>query len=310
MNAHQDCPREAWIEIAVPALVESETFALAQELLEKNKRYASRRTIEPTLLQGILVCQQCGYALYRTSTRTSKRKLYYYRCLGSDNYRYPQGRICDHRPIRQDYLDERVWRAVLELLEDPDLIRAEIRRRMVQLQDSNPRKRKVELLGRELTRVQKGIAKLLDAYQEGLLDLDELRRRIPELRKREQALSSELTQLGTAAVDEQTFLRVADQLDDFLARLRHRAEALNITERQKILRLVVKEIFVDREKITIRHSIPVMRGGIYGEPVTHKHTPSYLLRSGRHRQHSLQTACRHRAQRGRAGGSPFPLFTV
>jgi len=41
-----------------------------REQLTKNKHHSLRRTIEPTLLQGMLVCQQCGYALYRCSTRT------------------------------------------------------------------------------------------------------------------------------------------------------------------------------------------------------------------------------------------------
>jgi site-specific DNA recombinase len=94
-SANRECPREEWIEIPVPAIVSEERFALAQERLEQNKKHSPRRTIEPTLLQGMLVCDECGYAFYRTSTRTSKRKLYYYRCLGSDDYRYPNGRVCN-----------------------------------------------------------------------------------------------------------------------------------------------------------------------------------------------------------------------
>ena len=61
------------IEIAVPPLVSEASFALAQERLIANKRFASRRTIEPSLLQGLVSCKKCGYALYRTSTRTSAR---------------------------------------------------------------------------------------------------------------------------------------------------------------------------------------------------------------------------------------------
>src|SRR6476469_2888697 len=76
-SASHERPREDWIEVPVPALVSEETFALAQEQLEKNKHHSPRRTIEPTLLQGMLVCQQCGYGLYRASTRTSKRRLHY-----------------------------------------------------------------------------------------------------------------------------------------------------------------------------------------------------------------------------------------
>jgi len=79
----------------VPALVSESPFALAQEQLERNKHHSPRRTVEPSLLQGMLVCEKCGYALYRSSAQTSKQKLYYYRCLGSDAYRYRNGAVCD-----------------------------------------------------------------------------------------------------------------------------------------------------------------------------------------------------------------------
>jgi site-specific DNA recombinase len=69
------------------------------------------------------------------------------------------------------------------LLEDPALIRREIQRRLQKIQDSNPTKKRKEVLDKEITRQQKGIEKLLDAYQEGLLKLDELRSRMPMLRK-------------------------------------------------------------------------------------------------------------------------------
>lgn len=278
-SANRERPRKDWIEIPVLAIVGEETFGLAQERLEQNKRFSLRRTIEPTLLQGMLVCSECGYAFYRTSTRTSKRKLYYYRCLGSDDYRYPNGRVCHNRPIRQDYLDELVWKQVIQLLEDPELIRAEIQRRIKEIQDCKPTTRRKEILSKELTRVQKGIEKLLDAFQEGLLQLEELRKRVPELRKREEALRSELHSLEAAAADQKAFLRLADNIEDFLERMRKTANTLSVTERQKILRLVVREILVDRETIKIKHSLPVTGfntpTGSSGDP----EVPGYLLRS-------------------------------
>jgi hypothetical protein len=36
----------------VPAIVSEETFALAAERLADNKRFAPRRTIEPSIVQG------------------------------------------------------------------------------------------------------------------------------------------------------------------------------------------------------------------------------------------------------------------
>jgi site-specific DNA recombinase len=47
----------------VPALISEEIFALAQEQLGQNKRHSPRRTIEPSLLQGMLICERCGLSL-------------------------------------------------------------------------------------------------------------------------------------------------------------------------------------------------------------------------------------------------------
>src|SRR5215475_15989628 len=118
-SAHHERPREDWIEIPVPPIVTEETFALASERLQANKDHAPRRTITPGVVQGLVSCRKCSYGLYRTSTRTSARMIHYYRCLGSDAWRHLGGPVCDSKPIRQDLLDQLVWRELLKLLEGP-----------------------------------------------------------------------------------------------------------------------------------------------------------------------------------------------
>jgi site-specific DNA recombinase len=109
-------PREEWTGIPVPALVDEDTFDRVQQRLADNKRFASRNSKVPSLLQGIAACSSCGYGYYRTSTTTSSgRKIYYYRCLGSDDYRYPGGRVCQNKPVRADYADAVVWDHVTAL---------------------------------------------------------------------------------------------------------------------------------------------------------------------------------------------------
>jgi site-specific DNA recombinase len=279
-SANREKPREEWIGIPVPPLVSEETFALAQEQLEKNKRHAPRRTKEPTLLQSMLVCKQCGYAYSRTSTRTSKRKLYYYRCLGSDNYRHLNGSVCKNRPIRQDYLDDLVWKEIIRLLQEPALVGAEINRRIQASQKAEPTVRRQDALRKEYTRVQKNITRLLDAYQEELLPLEELRPRMVALRKRQQAVQAELNSLEDQAIEKAHYLRLAESMTDFLSQLQANADTLDVTDRQKILRLLVKEILVDDDTITIRHAIPITGRGGLPSPSGGGETPSYLLRSG------------------------------
>jgi len=293
-SANHERPRQDWIEIAVPALISEETFALAQEQLEQNHRHSPRRTIEPSLLQGMLVCERCGYALYRVSTRTSVRKLSYYRCLGSDAYRHLKGGVCDNPPIRQDHLDAVVWKELLRLLEDPSVIQEELNRRCDAASKADPLKQREELLHRDHARLEKSMDRLLNAYQEGLVGLDQLRSRMPELRKQEHAVQAELQSLETAATDDAKSLRLVETLGDFHARLRQRADRLEVTERQKVLRLLVKEVLVGQHHITIRHSIRIPNAGpdpgrtfrppqAPSQPPTPQTGPHYLLRSGRHR---------------------------
>jgi site-specific DNA recombinase len=309
-------PRAEWIEIPVPALVSEETFALAQEQLEKNKRHSPRRTVEPSLLQGMLVCEQCGYALYRSSARTSKHLLYYYRCLGSDGYRRLRGPLCTNRPIRQDYLDQFVWSEIIRLLEDPGLVQAEIDRRREVARNADPLRKRQEELRREQVRIEKNSERLVTAYQEGLVTLPQLRQRMPTLQKQAQAIGSELQSLEMAAVDQVKYLQLAESLEGFRAKLRSRADTLDIAARQQILRLVVKEVLVGVDTITLRHSIPIPQSGPRsgGPPalpagVTKlRPDPGYLLRSGS----PFSTAGEHlpgflRSRTGRACASVQPL---
>src|SRR5271169_1167506 len=289
-SAHRERPRSEWIEIAVPAVIDEDTFARAQELLTQNKQLAPRRTIAPSIVQGLVSCSKCGYALSRTSTRSSARNIHYYRCLGSDAWRHPGGPVCDNRPVRQDLLDHVVWNEVVRLLEDPDLIQRELDRRLAAARTSDPTRLREKALQRELTRTRKAIDRLLTAYQEELLSLDELRRRMPELRQREHASQTELNSILDQISDRAIYLRLAETLSDFLTRLRTSADTLDVQERQRIVRLVIKDILVGDETIVIRHSIPLSSvtpsddGGVQSKSAALPNVGdrSYLLRSGSH----------------------------
>ncbi|WP_247321077.1 recombinase family protein [Bradyrhizobium sp. 141] len=288
-SANHELPRTEWIEIPVPTIISEETFALANELLEANKKHAPRRTITPSALQGLLSCAKCGYGLYRTSTRSSARTIHYYRCLGSDGWRRLGGPVCDNRPMRQDLLDEVVWKEIARLLEDRHLIEDELERRLKAARNADPTQRREETLRRDLARARKSIERLLTAYQENLLSLEELRGRMPDLRSREQACLLELQAIEDQSKEREVRLRLAEFVTSFLDRLRSSVGALDIIERQRVLRLLVKEVLVGDDKIVIRHSIPLpftppggKAPGVADSSVTAPPPQSYLLRSGSH----------------------------
>ena len=252
-----DRPRQEWIEIPVPAIVTAETFERAAQRLEDNKRYAARNTKVPSLLQGLAACSACGYGYYRTSTRTTNKKIYYYRCLGSDDYRYEGGRVCGNKPVRADYLDTVVWDHITSLLADPALIRAEISKRLETARTSDPATRQRKRLELELAKAATAITRMIEAFSEQLITIDELRARMPALRSREASLRSQISAIDAQLADRDAYLKLATSLESFLAQLQDKTQAATVEERQRVLRLLVKDVLIGPEKITIRHRIPI-----------------------------------------------------
>ena len=294
-----DRPPEEWITIPVPPIVTDTTFDLAQRRLEENRRFARRRTKEATLLQGLCVCGVCGYAYYRTSTRTSARKIYYYRCLGSDNYRYPDGARCTSKPLRQDDLDRRVWDHICALLTNPALVRDEIDRRLQTLRTQNPATTQRGRLDRELAKTNTAIGRLTDAYQEQLITLDEFRSRMPPLRQRAAKVTTELDRIDAELVDTETYLALTHHLEAFLERLETRAGSASIEDRQQVVRALVKEVQIHPDHILVRHSIPTpktdqSRGCLL-------RVRSRIAAVGEHLPHRLRSQDGNARSSGRAG---------
>lgn len=253
----EDRPREEWTSIPVPALTDQDTFDRVQQRLEDNKRFAARNTKVPSLLQGMAACASCGYGYYRTRTTTSSgKKIYYYRCLGSDDYRYQGGRVCQNKPVRADYADAVVWDHVTALLTDPALIRAEIGKRLERARTSDPVTRKRGQLEQALAKTSTSVAAMVTAFSEQLITIDELRARMPDLRARETSLKDQIAALDAQAADRDAYLRLAEGLEGF-ARLRASSATATVEDRQRVLRAVVQDILIGPEKITIRHRIPV-----------------------------------------------------
>jgi DNA invertase Pin-like site-specific DNA recombinase len=251
-------PPEEWTAIAVPAIVSADTFARAQRRLEDNKRFASRNSKVPSLLQGLAACANCGYAYYRDHTTTSAgNKIYYYRCLGSDNWRYEGGRVCTNKPVRADYLDQVVWEHITALLADPQLIQHEIDKRLDRARSSDPAVKQRQRLELGRAKAATSITAMIEAFAEQLITIDELRARIPDLRAREANLRRQIEAIDAQLADRDTYLKLADDLHTLLAQLRGNAATAGIGQRQRVLRLLVKDVLIGPEKITIRHSIPI-----------------------------------------------------
>ena len=122
-------PREEWIPIPVPAIVDRDTFARVKQVSRDNTKWNPRGAEWGVwLLRGLIECGHCqlGCNCHRMRGRNGTWHRYYY-CRGHDPLRARAGMgRCPERNIRADELDEYVFAQVRQALLDPrQLIAAE-----------------------------------------------------------------------------------------------------------------------------------------------------------------------------------------
>jgi site-specific DNA recombinase len=95
------------------------------------------------------------------------------------------------------------------LLDNETLIQSEIDRRREAVRKTDPCERRKDVLFSEQARLRNKMERLITAYEDGLLSLEQLRERMPTLKSQSQAVHSELQSLQMAKLDQAKYLKLA-----------------------------------------------------------------------------------------------------
>jgi site-specific DNA recombinase len=249
-----DMPPEDWIMIPVPALVDEALFDAVQLQLEENRRRARQHKRGARyLLQGLLVCDQCRYAYYgkaisNKAAKGKRRDYAYYRCVGTDAYRFGGERVCDNHQVRTDTLDQVVWDEVRVLLQEPQRLTQEYQRR---LEAPNPADEDLQAIQAQMTKVRKGIARLIDSYAEGYLEKQEFGPRIKRLRQRLTHLESRAQHITQELIQQAELRLVITQLEEFAATVRSKLNGADWHTKRELIRMLVKQVEIGQEDVRI-----------------------------------------------------------
>ncbi len=245
-------PREEWITIAVPAIVSEEVFLAVQGQLEENRRRArlGQRGVH-FLLQGLLVCPLCGYALYGKPVKApagggGRQRYAYYRCVGTDAYRFGGEKICTTQQVRTDLLDVAVWQEVCALLEDPQRVEHEYRERRASVAVDEHQTRTAQM-----TRLQQGIARLIDSYTEGLIEKGEFEPRLTRLRQRLALLEEQAAVAAEAAALKEELGAIVERLAEFAREVQEGLAGADWLTRRDLIRMLVKRVEVGATEMTV-----------------------------------------------------------
>jgi site-specific DNA recombinase len=111
-GSRNERPREEWIAVNVPAIIEREVWELAQAQRGRNSELSRRNAKRDYLLSGYIRCA-CGWSM---SGRVYHHNYRYYECtLRNNRYAKLEKQVCNVRAVRADAIEPAVWESIVQL---------------------------------------------------------------------------------------------------------------------------------------------------------------------------------------------------
>ncbi len=253
-------PKNEWVPIAVPAIISRRLFDQAQRQLVRNRELSPRRTKNQYLLRGLTRCGQCG-CLYAGIPCHGKRQ---YRCRNKDQ-RFPLPKNCQARMVSAEIIEPLVWQAVVQTVTKPALILKKFRtlgasiKKQEELTEAQKRQIETTLLSQNIEE-----QRLLEAYQTGVITLEQFRAQVSGIGAKRKALMKERSLLGRPALNVQ---RARSRLQHYAGFIRNRIDSWSFEEKQKFLRSLISEITIFDDAVQIKGCIPVDEESLHGVPL-------------------------------------------
>ena len=248
--------RDTWIEIPVPPLVSGELFLAVQHQLDENRKRArigSRGACY--LLQGLTVCGHCHYAFYgkkiSPSTAKGKRQYAYYRCIGTDAYRFGGERICDNKQVRTERLDDVVWAQVLNAIKHPKRLKKEYENRLNRMEGDARDLFDTTALKKQKAQLEKGKSRLIDSYASSIIDKEEFEPKIKNLKIKLAQIDEQIEQsIKTESAQHELFL-VINRLEEFAKKVDITLDTVDFNTKREVIRALVKRVEIYKEEVVV-----------------------------------------------------------
>jgi site-specific DNA recombinase len=260
-------PKEEWIPISVPAIITQDRWDQAMEQLQMNLERAPRNNKKNEyLLRGLLVCSECQLRMCGRTDRYGTRR---YQCHQKDAIRVNPD-PCPNPAVQAERIEELVWQSINQLLRDPRSLAEQYQLREQALEQT-PAQLEQQRLTRKIQALKGEDQRLIDAYQAGILDLNnfkERRERIADEISRQESHQAAIKQQLEQQQERQSLIC---SLEEFARIISSSLDNPSFETKQKILRLVVGRIEFKKNEIGIKYLIPISKARLW-----RRHSIDYL----------------------------------
>jgi site-specific DNA recombinase len=178
----------------------------------------------------------------------------YYLCVGRIREHFGGKRVCENGIVRVETLDDAVWEDVRSLLGNPKRIEEEFNRRLERGQKDEGANGAREIQ-RILLKLKRSIARLIDAYGDGLLEKSEFEPRIRSLKERQTKAEEELKTKNEKEYQERELRLVMSRLGEFAQKVKDALQEADWNTRREIIRTLVKRIEIDPDRVRIVYRV-------------------------------------------------------
>jgi site-specific DNA recombinase len=182
------------------------------------------------------------------------RDFRYYRCSGTDPYRFGGERICSNTQIQGDKLEPAIWSYVCQIVKDPAFLEKALRGQDGSRRDLSPEN--LDALKVQRQKVQHGMERLIDTFAEGVIDKDQFTLRMSRAKTRLADLDAKMA-LQAGDEDRYAHVRsVMSRLAELSGHLPPQLKKADWATRREIIRAVVQRIDIGPKNIGIVLRLP------------------------------------------------------
>ncbi|TQK73519.1 site-specific DNA recombinase [Brevibacillus sp. AG162] len=240
-------PKEEWISLPCPSIIDEVKFEHAQRLLKESRRRWAGRSFNEYLLSGLVRCGSCGNTMAGRKAKNWSQHVFEYTDV--KNTAGAKNKGCGRR-VRCEQLDNQVWETVASWLNNPDEIAV-----AVEEKEGTPFEQvELERLQKELEKTKTGRKRLLKLFASGEEDIGEedVRQELKELKEKEDKLNQRLNELldqTKQQVDYEYSRNLIQEAAEYY--LSKAQDQLTFEDKKELIRHVVREVRVFEESMEI-----------------------------------------------------------
>ncbi len=258
-SSHHVRPEAQWLRVPIPPIVDERMQAEVRARLAQNKVWAPRRVQHDYLLRTLVACGECGWKMYAAHQKSACKRYqyFYYGCQHRDSVDTGREHKCRAGRVRADELDALVWDALRAWIQSPRMLQEEIAAWQASRRGAAEMTRERARLESAQRRLDLQIERLVDAYQHGAIDVEELKARRERLDAAREANRLRAQELDAQGLDRARLDRLGEDLAAFAATLREGLDELDFAGRQRLVRLLIERVVITGDHVAIEHAIPL-----------------------------------------------------